>query len=183
MEEESTVNITEDDDILNYMLSVFYADGSYMHCHLPAFKELLPHCHKWDIDRLFYKLVQLGFIIKITTRNDIDVWRLSYNGMELLRKYGSYTNYINQTKEKEEKKLRDERIDRNIRNGNIIAALVISAVAVILTQFPKDNKEQLNKIETHTQSIQYSLDSLLKKIYSEPLQPQTQKTKDTATNK
>lgn len=104
---------------------------------------------------------------------------LSPDGRKKMLKHNSYANY----KKHQKRIIRNDNIERNIKNGNIVASLLISAVAVILTQCPINNKKQHQKIEQGIESLAKQLDSLKQELRNMPKHSDSKKEKDTATNK
>lgn len=151
-------NIKSDEEILDYMLSIFFSENEYPKMMLELFQDALPHVNYLDIERLFRKLKWDGFIVEFPKIPL--VYNLSDKGMAIMRKHGTYLAYLASLEAEDKKVKRQEKIDRGIRNGNIIAALLISLCTLILTQCPTKHTQEQQKIESALKSVSNELDSL-----------------------
>jgi hypothetical protein len=180
------IRLKTDTEIIDFILSIFYSDGKYVYVPLTYINEevnkISNEIHPWDITRIIDNLIKQGLIKKVNITEGL-TYAIDANGMIIMRQHGSYSNYLEYIKKDEIKKTRSEKFDRSIRNGNIIAAVLISLMTLILTQCPIGNSKQQEKIEHGIQSIAAELDSL--KQILENHQSQSKKTvvQDTATSK
>jgi len=108
---------------------------------------------------------------------------ISDSAREMLNKHGSYKTYIQQEvnkKRKEEKKII---FDRYIKNGNVIAALLISSLSLVLSQCPISSNKEMKKIEEGQQSLATELDSIKQALRNIPPHQAKPLMLDTATSK
>lgn len=120
-----------------------------------------------------YDWVESGLSLRSTT------FTLSTEGRQKILKYHSYLNYLKSLKKEENSKA----VERNIKNGNLIAAIIISVTTVILTQLPTRSSKQQKKLEEGIESIAKELDSLKQELHTLQIQPNRRQVTDTATSK
>ena len=143
--------------------------------------DLFDESYFYEADRLIRKLNKLGLIEY--HKGLQDALQISDYAREIINEYDSYSNYISSTltsKKKEDKKII---FDRVFKNGNIIAALLISSLSLVLTQCPIQNKLVQTKIEQELKSVAMQLDSLKQVLRNNQLKQSQQQKVDTATNK
>ena len=92
-----------------------------------------------------------------TSKFDID---LSKNAQKILDKHKSYSKYLNS----ENKVGKANAIDRNIKNGNLIASVIVAAFAVFVGLLSIENNKEKKKLEEGIQSISVQLDSISKEV-------------------
>jgi DNA-binding PadR family transcriptional regulator len=172
-----------DESILNEIMRVFFSGGEYAYVDFYKAATQLNEetVHILDVERLWRKLLDDGLIE--VSKKDKALYFLSDKGMELMRKYGTYTTYLESEKKSTTKKDKIERSDRRVKNIGILVTLIISLLTLFLTQFPIRKDKQQKKTEEGIQSVATKLDSLLKVLPQLPTTPTKQPIKDTATNK
>ena len=171
-----------DNEIIDFIFNLFYDDGSYNYLDYLSIKnEIGDEIHPWDIERLIKKMTNNGWICKPNYESNL--YQLNAKGFEIMREHGGYIEYLHYLKKEEKKQNRGEIIDRNIKNGNIIAALLISSMTLILTQCPIGSTKQQEKIEQGMKSIATQLDSLKQALRNIPKQTEQRIALDTATQK
>ena len=134
-----------------------------------------------ELARIIRKMLKLD-LIYIDAKNK-NLYQISDHAREIIQDYGSYSNYILQDldiKKKEDKKIV---FDRLIKNGNIMAALLISTLSLVLSQFPIGNKKRQQKIEQGIESLAKQLDSLKQELHNTPKQLPNNTTQRTASDK
>jgi len=177
-----------DDEIIDYIIGVMYSDNDY--AYVTAF--LITHrlnkldIHPWDIQRIWLWL-KTNKLIQKNNINDNDrddpIYRLTFEGMEIIRKHGSYLKYIEHLKEPEVNKEKIEKNDRRIKNVGILATLSVSLLTLILTQCPKQKEQEQKRIEEGIQSVSKKLDSLLQGLPQSKPDTKTLPKGDTAIKK
>lgn len=120
-----------------------------------------------------YDWVETGISLRQTE------FTLSQEGRQKIIKHQSYLNYLKYLRKEE----RDKSIERNIKNGNLIAVIIISLTTVILTQIPTRNSKQQKKIEQGIESLAKELDSLKQELHILRELKNIRQLQDTATNK
>ena len=104
---------------------------------------------------------------------------LSQEGRQKIIKYHSYLNYLKHLRKEEKGKL----IERNIKNGNLVAAIIISVTTVILIQLPTRSSKQQKSLEQGIQSAEKELDSLKQEVRILKAMLERQQVQDTATSR
>lgn len=169
-----------DIEAIDFILSKIYEDRIAYKIDESVVKDLFTETDYTDAERIYRKLKKLELI----TQNKISVfYTISDYAIEIINEHKTYSNYISSTLATQRKKDKGVIFDRVIKNGNIIAALLISALSLVLTQCPKDNSKEQQRIEQGLQSIVKELDSLKKVLPQSPQQKAMKPSQDTATNK
>ncbi|MFN8290759.1 MAG: hypothetical protein U0U70_10910 [Chitinophagaceae bacterium] len=179
--------IKNDEQLIEHLTSFLYNGGTFGFATITTiYKAANMEFTKSDGLRILRRLDNEGLISCHGASNSLEAGfiedmtiSLSKEGRTMMLNHGSYKSYKKALK----RKSKNENIDRNIRNGNIVAALIVSVTALILTQCPIGLKKRQQKIEEGIQSIARELDSLKKVLQQPQIQSKTQVTKDTATNK
>lgn len=150
-----------DDEIIAFIIHAIYSNNHYSYIPLDYVKEELPNEHPFDINRLWDKTISLGLTKTMTLGTDDKILMLSDKGMEIMRQYKDYLTYLQYLKKQEIKKEKTENIDRNIKNGNIIVALMVSVFGLVISQRPSAEKEQQTQLKEEVKHLSGRLDSLI----------------------
>jgi len=163
------------------------------------FKEKVPYCFNDEIirgyfdssylheaDRIIRKMTGLGLIIyKKDPIHKIleELFYISDFGIEILNEHGTYSNYISSSLASDKRKNKAKAFDRVIKNGNLIAAILISGLSLFVTQLPISSNKQLHQIKQDIQLVSNKLDSLKQLLHNIPIIIKTKEVKDTAIKK
>ncbi len=143
----------------------------------------------WECYAALRKMKAEGFIDTVNqsgydwVESGIDLrgnrFTLSQEGRQKILKHHSYLNYLKYLNKEEKNKT----FERNIKNGNLIAAIIISLTTVILTQLPTHNSRQQKKLEQGIESLAKELDSIKQLLPRRQALPTRLTTLDTATSR
>jgi hypothetical protein len=97
----------------------------------------------------------------MTLGTDDKILMLSDKGMEIMRQHKDYLTYLQYLKKQEIKKEKTENIDRNIKNGNIIVALLVSVFGLVISLRPSAEKEEQTQLKEEVKHLSGRLDSLI----------------------
>lgn len=174
----------DDEEIIDFIISaMFFVGNNYQKWDYYFVGTILQdnEVHILDAERIWRKLLYEDWITP--TREDRNIYRLSDKGMELLRKYGSYSNFVKYIKTKEAKKESIEKGDRRVKNVGILITLGVSLLTLFLTQYNRWKDKQEQQKERSFQTIEVKIDSLLKALPPNRVDKSLLPTIDTATNK
>jgi hypothetical protein len=177
------MQITPHNDIeaIEHILEALFKDKMPNWHNEQMVGELFDESYSYESDRILRKIKKLDLI---TYHDDLNfLFQISDYAIEILNQHGSYLNFISSNIEANRKKDKEIIFDRLVKNGNIIAALLISAVSLILTQCPKDSAKRQEKIEQGLQSVATQLDSLKQVLRNNQTQLMSKSAQDTATSK
>ena len=171
-----------DNEAIDLILEIVYNSDSFSYIPIEYIEEhSKSKLHTWDLQRLVAKSKELGLIRKKIDYGD--VWIMASTGLEIMRKHGSYLAYLTYKEGKENEKSKNENFDRAIKNGNLIASVVVAGFAVYATLLSTDNNTERKRLKESIINVSSQIDSLRKDILK--MQPPIQKKQDldTATNK
>lgn len=169
-----------DNEAIDLIINIIYNDGDFVYVPIEYLEDKLSDTIKWDLKRLVLKTRDLGLI---RMRSDLESWILASKGIEIIRKHGSYLAYIKFEEEANSKIIRNQGIDRAIKNGNLIASVIVALFAVFASILSIDNnKERLKLIESE-KDISSKIDSLRILLLNTQQPKQKKEYLDTATNK
>lgn len=164
--------LNRDQEVLECIMSVLYHDGVFVNANIDSIMNAWALNPLDDREMLKYLrgLNAQGLIVNLdfpNTFNEPSVIRkaniaLSPEGEKVMLKHGSYLKY----KKKENSKERQETVDRNIRNGNIILSVIVLCSSVILTQCPRQSNKQQQQTEQEMKSLAKKLDSLRQDLHT-----------------
>ena len=150
-------DILSDEEITSYIMSIMFYNNSYQRINEGVLYDELPHVTKWDIDRIFRELKANGLIIN---KEPTGVYFLSDKGMRVMRKHGTYEKYLIEQEKEANRDKRNDRVDRNFKNGNILAAISVSLIAIFVQQCPSKQTKELQSLQQDIKSLSTQLDSL-----------------------
>jgi hypothetical protein len=147
-----------DNEAIDLIINVIYNDGDFQYIPIEYIQEKTRGIIlDWDLERLILKTRDLGFI---RTRSDFEAWVLASKGIEIIKKYGSYLAFVNYEEGEKVKKVYRENFDRAVKNGNLIASVIVALFAVFATILSIDNNKERMKLIESEKDIANKIDSL-----------------------
>ncbi len=160
-----------DKEVLNKIVSYLYNGGDYQIITVSLIvEEYSGRLKLRDALRLCEKLKQedvLKFaqMAKKNTITEHDFLIIESRGIEIMNEYGTYEAYLTSLEKEEKKEKRATKIDRNIKNGNLIATVIISAVGIYVGINQSSTKSTQQNILQGIESTSRQLDTLRQDLY------------------
>ena len=136
---------SNDIEAIDYILAKIFTDKIPYWVEVEILRDLFESSYFHEVDRIVRKMKKLDLLSDNPSLKN--VFCISDYSREILNEYHSYSNYLSANLSNERKKDKAVIFDRLIKNGNIIAALLISALSLVLTQFPIGGMNRQDRIE------------------------------------
>ncbi len=147
-----------DNEAIDLIINIIYNDGNFQYVPIEHLQqETSRKIFDWDLKRLVLKSRDLGLI---RSRPDLEAWLLASKGIEIINKHGSYLAYVKYEESEKNKKIKKENFDRAIKNGNLIASVIVALFAVFATILSIDNNTERMKLIESEKDISNKIDSL-----------------------
>lgn len=154
-----------DKEILTKILADLYYNGSYQNLTPNYFVSIFEgKVSTRDCIRLCEKLKkeQLLTFSFMSPKNSIgeeDIIKISDKGIEIMNEYGSYIAYLDSLDKHKKRGERAVVFDRYIKNGNLIATVIVSAVGIFVGIVQSNTKSEQQTIIQGIKLLSSQLDS------------------------
>ncbi len=181
--------ITPNNDIeaIDIILSEILCEGIPQWFDESAITNLFDNSYYHEASRIFRKMQKLELIEKSDKGfGGIPVWNpysITDHAREILHQHSSYAKYLEYQDTLKKKESKTVFLDRFIKNGNVIAALLLNVVTIVLSRCSKEDNTKQQKIEEGIQLVSKELDSLKQVLRNIPIPPMPKPKEDTATKK
>lgn len=139
--------IKSDIQMIDYIFKLICDGGGYAYITQENIYTL-EDVHRWDVDRIFRKLTNEGYLSEhYLSSMENPIYKISDLGMEVMKEHGTFKKFFQYKKRQETKKDRRENIDRNFKNGNIIAVSIIALLTIYSGQCSNMSKSHQLKIQ------------------------------------
>ena len=108
---------------------------------------------------------------------------IHYNGIQMIKKYGSYSSFLRDLKKSETKDQGQKRTDRKLNNIGKISAIVFGLSAFILSYYKIIDDEKINNQQTEIEELNKKVDSLKIELKKRTTTPYIKNTVDSTKTK
>lgn len=178
-----------DKEILDKIVSDLYYKGNYQYLTPDYFvsifsgklstRDCLRLCEKLKKERI----ITFAHMAPKNSIGEEDVIKIDDRGIEIMNEYASYMAYLNSLEKIDKKEKRANNLDRHIKNGNLIATVIVSLVGIFVGISQSNTKSEQQTIIQGIQSLSNQLDSARKDLLRLQDSIRKYQKQDTATSK